>query len=364
MKSGNVYEELGNVLSRVGGAIPVIPNDEFYLLIKDLVDKDEAALAIQLPDEPVCAQALAEKLGRPVDTVTSQLESMTNKGFLHAKKNDAGVYEYRILPLLPGIFEAQFYRGTKRKRDYQVAQRFKNYFDVLGKLRDSLPEPPPPPSTSYFRVLPVEEEVVAGTKVLPYAKLSKYVENTKAIAVGTCFCRHYASLLDENDRCGAPHDNCMALGDAAIFVAERHNGRLVEKDEALRVLKQAEEEGLVHCSANTSEELVFICNCCSCHCGILRMAKEISPASAVLTSGYHATVDPDLCTACETCVERCPVSAVSIDDVASVDDLQCIGCALCVSTCPSEAMTLAVRPDNVTPPKKLGDLEAAMKAGA
>ena len=356
-----MYEELSKVLSKAGGAIPVIPNEELFALLKDLITPEEAALAIKLPKKPITAEALSKEISQSKEKIAEKLEAMTNKGFLHALKNKEGVYEYMILPLLPGIFEAQFYRGTKEERDYQIAKRFKAYLDVLRELRDSLPEPPPPPSTPYFRVLPIEEEIEAETKVLPYAQLTKYVEKTKAIAVGTCFCRHYASLLDENDHCGVSHNNCMAFGEGAIFMSERHNGRLVNNDEAFQIIKKAEEEGLVHCSANTSDELVFICNCCSCHCGILRQAKAVSPASLFLTSGYHAHVDEDLCTACETCLERCPVSAITIDDVASVDDRQCIGCGLCVSTCPEEALNLVVKPDQVKPPKSLGALEAAMK---
>ena len=361
MSSKNVYEELGNVLSKAGGAIPVIPNEEFYALLKDLANEEEASLAIHLSGKPVTAEALAKSLGRSNEDVASKLESMTDNGLLHAMRNKDGAYAYSILPLLPGVFEAQFLRGTKTDRDYLIARRFKDYLDVIRELRDSLPEPPPLPSTSYFRVLPIEEEIEVGKTVLPYAQLSKYVEKTEAIAVGTCFCRHFAILLDEKDRCDASHNNCMAFGEGAIFVSERHNGRMVSKEEALEILKQTEEEGLVHCSANTSEALVFICNCCSCHCGILRNAKAASPASAILTSGYYASVDSDLCSACETCLERCPVSAISVDDVADVDDLQCIGCGLCVSTCDFEAIKLEAKQDSVIPPKTLPDLHAAMK---
>ncbi len=125
--------------------------------------------------------------------------------------------------------------------------------------------------------------------------------------------------------------------------------------------KKAEEEGLVHCSANTSEELVFICNCCSCHCGILGTAKRVSHASEILTSGYIALVDPELCSVCETCTDRCPVSAISMDDAAIVDAEQCIGCSLCVSTCPTGAIGLMAKPGTKIPPKTLPDLEAAMR---
>ncbi len=356
-----VYQDLAEDLKKAGGAIPVIPNEEFYALLKDLVTPEEAAVAVRLSGKSTTAEAVAEEMGQPVEDVRSKLEHMADNGFLHSKKYDDGVYRYSLLPLLPGIFEGQFYRGTKNERDYLIARRFKNYLEIIQDLRDSLPEPLPPPETSYFRVLPVGEEVVPKKDVLPFAELLKYVEKTQAITVGTCFCRHHAVLLDEADDCGVSHKNCMAFGEMAVYAAERMNGRMVDKQEAIEILKRAEEEGLVHCSANTSEELVFICNCCSCHCGILRMAKAASPASAMLTSGYYAKVDEDLCTACETCLTRCPVNAISMGDVAAVEDLQCIGCGLCVSTCPTEAIGLVARPDVKIPPGTLGELEAAMK---
>jgi len=361
MSHEKVYKDLSDALSKAGGAIPVITNDEFFLLLKDLVTPEEAAIAVSLSNKPITAEALAKNLGRLVEDVRSKLEAMTDSGFLHAKKNKEGQYKYNLMPLLPGVFEAQFISGTKTERDYRIAHRFKDYLEVMNKLRDSLPTPPPTPSTSYFRVLPVQEEIDTNKTVLPYAQLSKFVEQTEAIAVGTCFCRHHAILLDEKDDCGVSHKNCMAFGDGAIFLSERHNGRLLKKDEALEILKKAEEDGLVHCSANTADELAFICNCCSCHCGILRMAKEAPEASLTLTSGYIAHFDSELCTACETCMERCPVSAISVNETASVEDLQCIGCGLCVSTCPTEAIELITRTDTAAPPKKFRDLEAAMK---
>ncbi|MFO7962446.1 MAG: 4Fe-4S binding protein [Desulfobacterales bacterium] len=332
------------------------------MLLKDLVTPEEAEIAVSLSTKPITAEALAKNTGKPVEDVRSKLESMTDSGFLHAKKDEKGRYKYNLMPLLPGVFEAQFIRGTKTERDYRIAHRFKDYLEVMRKLRDSLPKEDRKPSTSYFRVLPVKEEIDTNKTVLPYAQLSKFVEQTEAIAVGTCFCRHHAILLDEKNDCGVDHKNCMAFGDGAIFLSERHNGRLVSRKEALEIIKKAEEDGLVHCTANTADEIGFICNCCSCHCGILRMAKAAPKASLMLTSGYIAQFDTDLCTACETCKERCPVSAVSVDDIASVDDMQCIGCGLCVSTCPTEAIKLVSRTDMPAPPKNFGELEAAMKS--
>jgi ferredoxin len=51
--------------------------------------------------------------------------------------------------------------------------------------------------------------------------------------------------------------------------------------------------------------------------------------------------DPGLCTGCGTCVEQCPVSALSMDDrLPQVDADTCITCFCCQEICPEKAMTL------------------------
>lgn len=51
--------------------------------------------------------------------------------------------------------------------------------------------------------------------------------------------------------------------------------------------------------------------------------------------------DPDLCTACGTCVEQCPVSALTLSDhFPQVDADICITCFCCQEICPEKAMAL------------------------
>jgi ferredoxin len=51
--------------------------------------------------------------------------------------------------------------------------------------------------------------------------------------------------------------------------------------------------------------------------------------------------DPEKCTACESCVDQCPVSALSMEeDLPVVDADTCITCFCCQEVCPEKAITL------------------------
>ena len=52
-------------------------------------------------------------------------------------------------------------------------------------------------------------------------------------------------------------------------------------------------------------------------------------------------VDPELCTSCGTCVDQCPVEALSLNDrLPQVDPGTCIVCFCCQEICPEKAITL------------------------
>ncbi|WP_440954407.1 4Fe-4S binding protein [Methanosarcina sp. Mfa9] len=54
-----------------------------------------------------------------------------------------------------------------------------------------------------------------------------------------------------------------------------------------------------------------------------------------------AKVNKEECTGCRTCVEECPVEAITLDEeecVAVVDEEECVDCGACEETCTSEAI--------------------------
>jgi len=61
-------------------------------------------------------------------------------------------------------------------------------------------------------------------------------------------------------------------------------------------------------------------------------------------SGNLAVVNPDLCTACGECVERCRYGAVSLaGEAARVAPSSCEGCGVCVHFCPAGAIDFPQR---------------------
>jgi NAD-dependent dihydropyrimidine dehydrogenase PreA subunit len=54
------------------------------------------------------------------------------------------------------------------------------------------------------------------------------------------------------------------------------------------------------------------------------------------------SINADACTACETCIETCPLDLIEMsNDVATINDTDsCIECAACVDACAFEAISL------------------------
>ncbi|MFH0995996.1 MAG: 4Fe-4S binding protein [Pseudomonadota bacterium] len=352
-----VYHELCEVLAKRRGRYPGKDIHEFYTLVEELFTPEEAAVYNAIPKGFNPAEAIAQAMGKNVEEVKPVLETMADKGLCTA--GSMGSVTYYSAPIfVPGIFEFQFMRGTKTERDRKLARlihAFKTAFDA-GKepFKVTFPD---------FRVIPVDRKIQAENKVHTYHQVASYIEKYHPLAVSTCFCRHEAKLIDENDNCHKPDEVCMQFGMGAQFVIDRKISRQISKEEAMEILNQTEEAGLIHTAINR-QEIDFLCNCCGCHCMILKTALAQPKPGLSLNSGFIPQHDPEQCTACEVCVERCPTKALAMgeEDVPVLNPDLCIGCGVCATGCDFEAITLVTREGILPPPVDQKALSEAIKA--
>jgi len=71
------------------------------------------------------------------------------------------------------------------------------------------------------------------------------------------------------------------------------------------------------------------------------LQNEIIQSMICQRSLLRPQADPELCSGCGTCIDQCPVSALSMQgDLPQVDADTCITCFCCQEICPEKAITL------------------------
>ena len=201
-------------------------------------------------------------------------------------------------------------------------------------------------------MIPIDQTVNYEQSIAQYDDLKAVIENIgEPIAVMECICRKGADLIGEPCTKTELRESCFSFRTAARSFIEKGLAREITKEEAFKILEKAEEDGLVLQPGN-SQRPMSICTCCGCCCGVLTSQKQLSELSPFFATNFYAEVDPDLCVACEICVDRCNLDAINIEDnIAQVDKMRCIGCGVCVPTCTSEAIKLYKKDVETLPPK-------------
>jgi len=203
-------------------------------------------------------------------------------------------------------------------------------------------------------VIPIEQTIDARSEVVHFDLVSKMLEKNETFALAHCACRVSVGACDK------PRETCLMFDSTARFLIERKFAREITKEEAIEVLRTAEEAGLVHTCTNAQDRLAVICNCCPCCCIVLTGWTRLENPNAFAKSRWRASVDAELCTSCGMCRdERCPMAAVELtDDGAEVQEDRCIGCGLCASTCPEAAISMVPRESPVPTPATIQEMGA------
>jgi Pyruvate/2-oxoacid:ferredoxin oxidoreductase delta subunit len=259
----------------------------------------------------------------------------------------SGMEYYYFMPLLIGIVE---WHGTKSTPQF--------WADFQEYLTQGYGQAYASTKVSQMRTIPVQQSLNVEHRVTTYDHVREIINNTDGrIAIVPCMCREGAKGRGEPCKVTSRVETCMVFGDWADHFT-RLGIREITREEALDIIEKNGEDGLVLQPTNY-QKLDFLCSCCGCCCGVLKIQKTLPNPATNWAHNFYAKVDTEMCTACEACVDKCQVDAVIMDEqneYATVNLERCIGCGNCVANCPSEAMQLVKVEVETTPPEERTDL--------
>jgi len=336
----NPYQRLAQRLDALPNGFPPAPDGAEQRLLAKLFTPEEANLAAGLRLTLETPAQIAERLGRAdteagaealdVRTLQERLKSMVRKGLITAGRTEKGL-GYGLMPFVVGIYEAQ-----AGHIDAELARLFEDYYHQAFNQVLAV-------SPSVHRVIPVGESIPLDLGIEPYESARQIVESAQAWGVLDCICRTQTALIGQG--CHHPVDVCMALSQKPGAFDHSSVVRPQTRQQALETLQRAAAAGLVHSVSNVRQEVSYICNCCTCSCGILRGLAEMGLPNAVARAGFVSRVDASRCIGCESCLPACQCGALSLQAfVIQVDHLRCTGCGQCVTHCESGALRLVRRP--------------------
>ncbi|MFX1375241.1 MAG: DUF362 domain-containing protein [Promethearchaeota archaeon] len=353
--NSDIYRKLQKYMNSMPVGFPATESGVEIRILKHLFTPEQAEVALQLKFQPLPLKKIYRRFKKSSITLKElekQLDEMYFKGLINrgiSKLGDIEEKYYASAALAIGIYEYQLGRLTKEfynDHEQYVDEAFMNEYNSSG-----IPQ---------LRVIPVEETLDYEQKIASYDDMRNLIEIIgEPIAVAECICRQAKELIGEPCTKTKLVESCFSFRSAAKSYLERGLARQITKEEALKLLKKAEEDGLVLQPGNSLRPM-NICTCCGCCCGILTHQKKIPEPAQFFATNYYAEVDEDACIGCETCVERCNMDAIEVEDaIAHVDLTKCIGCGVCVPTCTSEAIKLYKKDEETLPPKNT--LETYMK---
>ncbi|MBN1429510.1 MAG: hypothetical protein JXB07_14140 [Anaerolineae bacterium] len=330
------YKSLAERLDALPSGFPPTDDGIELDLLARLFTPEEAACASHLRMTPETPAQVAARIGGDAQTVRSLLKSMARKGLIEVHKTEQGV-GYALMPFIVGFYEMQLGRLNA-----DLARLTETYFQRA--FRSMLTVEP-----SFHRVLPVDEAIPIDIEVQPFETAAAIIGRAQAWGVVDCICRKQKALVGE--ACRHPTGYCMIF--SSTPGAFDHDPAITAqtREESLDTLRQAAEAGLVHTVGNHQEHGAYICNCCTCSCGVLRGVAELGMANSVARSAFCAQVDDMQCTGCEECLPACQFGALALTGGRmEVDRQRCVGCGLCVLRCVSGALSLARRPEEEIKP--------------
>jgi Pyruvate/2-oxoacid:ferredoxin oxidoreductase delta subunit len=342
-----IYRKLQMYLDSLPLDYPEANSGADIKILKRLFTPQEAEIALKLkaiPQDPGALFRPFKRKGWTLDQFSEALSTMGKKGSINWFKGKDGMDYYGIAFIIPGFYDYQIDRLTK-----ELAEDIDQYIDeeCVPSMIDN--------GTLVLRTIPVEKSISTEYHVSNFDEIKSVIENIKTtIFLSPCICRQSAEVRGIG--CDHPIETCITIGRAnpRIYLEQ---GREITQEEAIQVLRDAQNNGMIVCPTN-AQKPIMICCCCRCSCIFLKNLKKFENPSLYVDSNYFVEVDEKSCSGCGDCVTTCHMDAININEkgIAEVNLGYCLGCGVCIPACPEDARHLIKKDNEYIPPENYLDL--------
>ena len=353
----------------------------FMKILQLLFSPEEAKLARQIPVRPTLISALSRKLNISEDELSGRLSEMAGRGLVFDVEHKGQRYVV-LAPVVIGFFEFTFMRT---RNDLPLAELARLFDLYMAGDDDRFARSVFQGSTQLGRSLVREEALPESdfTEILDWERASYIVQSSTVVGVSLCACRHKAEHLGKV--CDNGLKTCLTLNSGAEILIKNGLAERISTEQAMRILLDCKEAGLAQTADNVQKDVGYICNCCSCCCGMFQAIKTFNIRNAVVTSNWIAEIDASTCKSCGECLKACPVGAIIMDEKikdrespnmsgyierserrrakgksAVCEESLCLGCGVCYSACKFGCIALKPRPRRVFTPETTFDKIVAM----
>jgi len=373
------YKQIGNILNKAG---PYILNDSVIEILKYSISEDNLDFLMAFKKNiSQTMEQLKESIAKYCENHYSEeeilkiVEQLAKSGVMFDQPNRHGVVVFRLAPIYRQ-FEYTFMKKLEKTDEFiELARLFnesekelaaiaQNDYENLPNMVKSMPAQDRTvpirenkETGEEIKIIVNEELVVPEEQIVTTQDIKKLIEKFDDIAVGQCYCRQKEDFLGHTCKQNPPGESCFTLGKSARHTTKHGFTRLISKEEALKILKDIENAGLVHkvyhLNSDLSKDEVAICNCCSCCCPTSKVSVTFPNVNI---ASFTIDIDQDLCTGCGTCVEKCFNQVLELNEHGRAEQVgeECIGCGVCAYLCPENAISLIEGPHrrvNIIPEK-------------